>query len=515
MALTKASKVMIVDDFSYALENIVANFHPAVAPDTITTTGYYTEGDGGGGVYEKASSPPAHPGAFLLNLASGSTVWYELAEAKINIRALGGVGDFATDDTQAMRDTVATAKALGRPIYFPAGSFTVTDTTIIDSVFAMEGDGFGRSIIYLNDANLPIFEIQVNGVNPAGNIEGCYVRGIEFRAHYSSDAIAYDQSAVFKVTGDDTSFFQWNDFSDLYVRGFRQWFWVTKAARVTSFGLECNVAWTDFTNITIRGWSRPAVVGWRFGTGSGTGNSFYNTTGRIGGVLIGVSTPGAVFQFTGSGHVVGDIVIDGGHWGGEAASALISIGADTVYRQRIGVNNVQLDAGADFMFGASSTGAIGYSNIRAISNNIGGDAAIGGLPPARNSQVYDQEVSEWRSGRYRTFDTTGSQTFDLFEVELGVLGSAVVEIIVTGICAGVGNCAIVQRFLIRAGTTTITEVLAISANVSPASSPPISLSQSTSGRVVKFSASLTPTAAGSNIDGQAVLIGGPAVVRRI
>lgn len=374
----------------------------------------------------------------------------------------------------------------------------------------MYGDGFGCSIVCLKDANVPIFEVQVNG----GSLQGCSAKNIEFRAHYSSDDISYDQSAVFKVTGDVSSYFQWNDFSDLYVLGFRQWFWVIKAARTTPFGLECNVAWTDFSNICIRNWTRPALIGWRYITGSGTGNSYYNTSGRIGGMLLGASTPGSVFQFVGVGHVVGDVVIDDGHWGGESGSSLISIGADTVYRQRITANNVQLDAGITYMFGANATGSVGYSNIRALTNNIGGSAQIGGLPPVRNSQIYDQEVSEWRSGRYREFNITGAQTFDMFQVEVAPGGAVIVDVFVVGTAAGVGTCAIAQRFLIRASTSTIGEVQAQTAQIAPIASPPPSLMHITTGLVVTFRASATPSAPGSRIDGQIVAIGGPCVVRR-
>ncbi|TCL70658.1 glycosyl hydrolase family 28-related protein [Rhizobium sp. BK251] len=513
--VTKVSEAMldILGDSDLSRAYVIANFHPSVGPDLIETNGYYAQGDSGGAAYRKVGSQPTHPGKLSITLSDGSTVvWYELSTRRVNIRALGAVGDGTADDSVSLQAAVDTAKALGLPIYIPDGNFKVTaTTTIVDFSFILEGDGPGKSVIFSSDLNAPIFEIQVN----AATIERCRVDNMTMRAAWSNLALTYTSCCAFLVTGNNTTYFQWNSFTNLQMEGFYSWFCVTKVARTTAFGLECNVAWTSFENITIRGYNNPAISGWKFDTGSGTGNAYYNISGGIGGNVNGTPTPGAVFQFSGSGHVVGDIVVDGGHFGGTTGSVIIGIGPNTVYRQRICISNVQADAGIDYYFGASSTGSIGYTNIKLINCNIGGGAKIGGIPPIRNSQIYDQEASEWRAGRLITTNATGAQGFSLFSLTLVANASAVVEFDVVGVSGGISGCAISTKYLIRAGPSSIAEIIQMSGATSPSGSPPITHSVTPSGLAVTFGASFSPSGAGSYIDGQICAKGGPFVIDRL
>lgn len=63
---------------------------PPSPPDFIRTAGYTTAGDGGGALYKKVVSEPAHAGKFSITLDDTVTVvWYEIAELIIRPEMLG------------------------------------------------------------------------------------------------------------------------------------------------------------------------------------------------------------------------------------------------------------------------------------------------------------------------------------------------------------------------------------------------------------------------------------------
>src|SRR5262245_3720632 len=45
------------------------------------------------------------------------------ATANVNVRDFGATGDGVTDDTQAIRNAIAAAKASGQGVLFPAGTY--------------------------------------------------------------------------------------------------------------------------------------------------------------------------------------------------------------------------------------------------------------------------------------------------------------------------------------------------------------------------------------------------------
>lgn len=122
---------------------------PTFAPDFIQTAGYAAAGDGGGGLYKKVVSEPTHDGKFSITVG-GSTVWYELSQPEISVKALGAVGDeirvaatvSITSGTAALTATGAafTADDVGKLISVP-GARTgglVLGTTISAYVSATE-----------------------------------------------------------------------------------------------------------------------------------------------------------------------------------------------------------------------------------------------------------------------------------------------------------------------------------------------------------------------------------------
>jgi len=77
---------------------------------TINIRGYTTAGDGGRGLYARSASEPSHPGK-LQNSVDSS--WWELKDFLVRPEMYGAVGDGTTDDTTAMQNMAAHARARG------------------------------------------------------------------------------------------------------------------------------------------------------------------------------------------------------------------------------------------------------------------------------------------------------------------------------------------------------------------------------------------------------------------
>src|SRR5690606_24884442 len=77
--------------------------HVPASLDSIRTNGYYTPGDGGGALYKRVSTEPAHGG----KIQSADGAWWELGEAVVNVLQFGAKRDAVpgldtgTDDSTA------------------------------------------------------------------------------------------------------------------------------------------------------------------------------------------------------------------------------------------------------------------------------------------------------------------------------------------------------------------------------------------------------------------------------
>lgn len=115
----------------------------------IHTRGYYTDGDGGEGVYRYDSSsaatandgtvidPTYLPGRFLL-----------LNPGSINLRQFGAKGDGSTDDTTALTNALSYLNTAGGGVLFvPRGTFKLTNgITVANSNLTISGTGPGSTI---------------------------------------------------------------------------------------------------------------------------------------------------------------------------------------------------------------------------------------------------------------------------------------------------------------------------------------------------------------------------------
>ena len=79
----------------------------------IRTAGYYAIGDGGGALYRRVSSQPAHAG----KIQSADGAWWEFCDSAINVHQFGARGDGANDDSAAINNAIAYMKLPGGNVY--------------------------------------------------------------------------------------------------------------------------------------------------------------------------------------------------------------------------------------------------------------------------------------------------------------------------------------------------------------------------------------------------------------
>jgi hypothetical protein len=184
---------------------VSAFYRPKVAPDLITTGGFYAPGDRGGATYKKVSSEPSHPGKLYITLSDASTAWYELVCDCANVRQFGAWGDgnsrllsslfgsslgaaqrllpSASALTQQVNDVAinaAIAYAAAKqqtfygfgpfgspfPVYLPEGGYYLTSITSIDKSVRINGAGqYTSMLMFAGSGGVPI------GVNDNDTIE--------------------------------------------------------------------------------------------------------------------------------------------------------------------------------------------------------------------------------------------------------------------------------------------------------------------------------------------------------
>lgn len=100
-------------------------------------------------------------------------------QRKFDVKTYGATGDGSTNDTTAIQDTLADIPSTGGVLYFPAGQYKYSGSTLVlDRPITVEGDGgivnfvvggFGAngglaiSTIDFNSGTLPLFEVTAHG----------------------------------------------------------------------------------------------------------------------------------------------------------------------------------------------------------------------------------------------------------------------------------------------------------------------------------------------------------------
>lgn len=113
------------------------------AVQSIQLTGYYAAGDGGGALYKRVETEPAHAG----KIQSADGAWWEIAESVISVKMLGAKGDGVTDDTAAIQAAIN----IGPKVFLPAGVYIQSAAIGIPSNRDVFGAGEGVTTIRFVD----------------------------------------------------------------------------------------------------------------------------------------------------------------------------------------------------------------------------------------------------------------------------------------------------------------------------------------------------------------------------
>jgi hypothetical protein len=117
-------------------------------------TGYYAQGDGGGGIYyyDSSDTTSADNGGTIIVATDGGR-WKLDRQEIISVKQFGAKGDGSTDDTSAINSAFSALSTLGKPLYFPAGTYMVRESSsgsgyaILNPGVSFYGDGMTLSTI--------------------------------------------------------------------------------------------------------------------------------------------------------------------------------------------------------------------------------------------------------------------------------------------------------------------------------------------------------------------------------
>lgn len=113
----------------------------------IKTVGYYTDGDGGEGLYryQANSASTANDGTVIAPTYLPGR-FHLLGVPFVNVRQFGAKGDNTTDDTTRIQAAITECGRGNKALYFPAGRYLISSTLNFDGSFAVYGDGPGPGV---------------------------------------------------------------------------------------------------------------------------------------------------------------------------------------------------------------------------------------------------------------------------------------------------------------------------------------------------------------------------------
>lgn len=141
--------------------------------DWLRTTGYYAAGDGGGALYKRVVSEPAHEG----KIQSNDGAWWEIAETIVSAEMFGALGD-GSDDYQAITDALAAPakQVLLRDKTYSVGTvLTVPEGRVLrgvaEEVSIIQGMARTQNVVFLQ-SNSMLFNLTVAGMRSTAAADG-------------------------------------------------------------------------------------------------------------------------------------------------------------------------------------------------------------------------------------------------------------------------------------------------------------------------------------------------------
>jgi hypothetical protein len=144
------------------------------AQSTVQTLGYYSAGDGGGGLYRYESSDTSSTdnGGTTIVATDGGR-WKLVLASVVNVKSFGAKGDGTSDDTSFVQSAV---NQLSRPlpdvhgkpvtIFFPEGFYRLTDTISLPGAICILGEGglsYAGTILRQETLNKDLFKVTSTG----------------------------------------------------------------------------------------------------------------------------------------------------------------------------------------------------------------------------------------------------------------------------------------------------------------------------------------------------------------
>jgi hypothetical protein len=119
----------------------------AIIPDGLCyVLGYYQTGDGGGGVFYVGTTASPN-GVITFNDASGRTWYRETGAQPYSVKWAGAYGNGSTDDTAAINACETATAAAGAAVFFPAGTYMISNASVTKLNTSWFGTGRGTSIL--------------------------------------------------------------------------------------------------------------------------------------------------------------------------------------------------------------------------------------------------------------------------------------------------------------------------------------------------------------------------------
>lgn len=114
---------------------------------------------------------------FELRVTAASVM--DSVSGALSVLGFGAVGDGMTDDTAAIQAAINAASVAGAVVFFPPGSYRVTDTlNITSSGVTLEGAGPHASQLYCDNGNKD--SVYLQGLSAPG-IYDCHIRNLKFQ----------------------------------------------------------------------------------------------------------------------------------------------------------------------------------------------------------------------------------------------------------------------------------------------------------------------------------------------
>ena len=318
--------------------------------------------------------------------------------------------------------------AENRMVEIPAGYWVFNSGVAFDNACPGIVGAHGRaSVLVPSFLDAPLLTIVVPPGQAVGRkvfekfgVQGSYALGSN-----------YDGSRFLQVVGGGSvggSGLSRSRFNNLIIEGVYAGIEIATDPIATVHGAESQSGWNIFEDIEFWSGARPLYYGILLTKGSSTGNTFSNLQG---------APETAMLRFEGNGCVVGDIIYSGGHLG---AGHLASFANNIIYNRSQQYVGVQVDAGSLGPFLFESGQAVAPTNIKVLGT-IGGSSTWASTPPLRHSSIDDLGASRWAAGGAivgaAAAATSGVQTADLWDVELGNFTSTKITVVVEGVVGGV------------------------------------------------------------------------------